>query len=240
MEVFHSYWTDGRTCRFDEGESGHMVKVLRHRSGDEVMAIDGTGNMYCCRLTDDSPKAAEAEVIGCTHGWGGHPYELTLAVCPTKNADRFEWFAEKATEIGVDEIVPLIGDRSERRVFRPERIGRILVSASKQSLKAKFPTLSEPLTVRKFIAKTADETDALRLIAYCFEDESKRASIKDALNGYAGKKVVVMIGPEGDFSPEEASLALENGYVPTSLGNSRLRTETAAVTAAAATYLRYM
>lgn len=240
MEVFWSHWTDGRTCRFDEGESGHMVKVLRHRIGDEVMAVDGMGNMFRCRLVDDSPKAAEAEVMECSPGWGGHPYELTMAVCPTKNADRFEWFAEKATEIGVDMIVPLIGDRSERRIFRPERIGRVLVSASKQSLKAKFPALSEPVTAREFISKTADDTEALRLIAYCFEDETKRVSIKNALNGYAGKKVVVMIGPEGDFSPEEAALALESGYVPTSLGASRLRTETAAVTAAAATYLRYM
>ena len=114
MELFYAYDSDSRICRLDADESGHCCRVLRHRAGDEIHVIDGLGTMYRCRLTDDNPKGAEAEVLEAFPGWGGHPYRLTVACCPTKNNDRFEWFVEKATEIGVDRIVPTIGERSER------------------------------------------------------------------------------------------------------------------------------
>ena len=110
MEVFFAYEADGRLCRLDADESGHCCRVLRHRAGDEIHVIDGLGTMYRCRLMDDSPKGAEAEVLEAFLGWGGHPYRLTVACCPTKNNDRFEWFVEKATEVGVDRIVPTIGE----------------------------------------------------------------------------------------------------------------------------------
>lgn len=240
MEIFYSEWNDGRVCRFDEGESGHMVRVLRHRSGDEVLAVDGLGTLFRCRLTSDSPREAEAEIQSKESGWGSHPYDLTLAVCPTKNGDRYEWFAEKTTEIGVDTIVPIIGEHSERRVFRPERVRRVLVSASKQSLKAKFPLLRDQLTVKDFIAETAMGGETLKLIAYCFEGETSRVSVKKAMEEYGGRKIIVLIGPEGDFSREEAEAAIAAGYIPVALGSSRLRTETAGVVSAAAAYLRYM
>ena len=236
MELFYAYEADGRFCRLDADESGHCCRVLRHRAGAQIHVIDGLGTMYRCRLTDDNPKGAEAEVLEAFPGWGGHPYRLTVACCPTKNNDRFEWFVEKATEVGVDRIVPTIGERSERKVYKTDRALRIALSATKQSLKARIPVIDEPVSVKDFIGQSGT---GLKLIAYCFEGDMKRISIQEALRGYDGKDVTILIGPEGDFSPEEARLAVENGYVPVHLGSSRLRTETAAVLAATAVYLAF-
>ena len=268
MELFYAYEVSGGVCFLDADESGHCVRVLRHRSGDPIDVIDGLGTLYHCTLVDDSPKGAQAQVLSSVPGFGAHPYHLTLGCCPTKNNDRFEWFVEKATELGVDDIVPLIGERSERRVYKTERAERIALSATKQSLKARIPSVWEPVSVKEFV-QMADQVGhdgneavvpgdggvmpggggvmpgsdraSLRLIAYCFEDDSApRISIKEALAGFEGTSVTILIGPEGDFSPEEARLALANGYIPVHLGASRLRTETAAVTAVAAVYFRYM
>ena len=239
MELFFSRDIEGGICRLDHDESGHCIKVLRHRCGDEISVIDGCGTLYRCRITSDSHKGVEAMVLYSSENWGGHPYRLHLAVCPTKNNDRYEWFAEKACEIGLDELSPVIGEHSERRVLKTARVEKILVSASKQSLKAAVPVVNEPISVKEFIK--ASTGDSLKLIAYCFEDENvPRRSIKEVLDSYEGTDVVVMIGPEGDFSQEEATLALEAGFIPVHLGTSRLRTETAAVTAASAAYFRYM
>ena len=217
-------------------------------------------------------------VLESIPGWGAHPYRLHLAVCPTKNNDRYEWFAEKACEMGFDELSPVIGDHSERRVLKTARVEKILVSAAKQSLKATVPVVNEPVSVKEFIAAhgsctayagicrvsersispcscsvshaadsmegttTSNDTydTTLRLIAYCFEDEDvPRRSIKEVLQGFKGKDVIVMIGPEGDFSAEEARLALEAGFIPVHLGDSRLRTETAALAATASVYFNF-
>ena len=241
MELFYSRDIEGGICRLDQDESGHCVKVLRHRSGDEISVIDGQGTLYRCRITVDSHKGVEAMVLDSTPQWGSHPYRLHMAVCPTKNNDRFEWFAEKACEIGFDELSPVIGEHSERRVLKTQRVEKILVSASKQSLKASVPAINEPISVKEFIkANAAGEGDStLRLIAYCFDDENVlRRSIKQVLDAFEGTDIIVMIGPEGDFSREEAELALASGFIPVHLGASRLRTETAAVTAVAAVYFR--
>jgi 16S rRNA (uracil1498-N3)-methyltransferase len=166
-----------------------------------------------------------------------------MAVCPTKNNDRYEWFAEKACEIGMDEVSPVIGEHSERRVFKTSRIEKILVSAAKQSLKGAVPVVNEPVSVKEFIeAHSQDSNDgALRLIAYCFEDENvPRRSIREVLSGYEGKEIIILIGPEGDFSRAEAELALANGFIPVHLGDSRLRTETAALTAVSAVYFHHL
>ena len=258
MELFYAYEVSGGVCYLDAEESGHCVRVLRHRAGDPIDVIDGLGTLYHCSLVDDAPKGAQAQVLSTVPGFGGHPYHLTLGCCPTKNNDRFEWFVEKATELGVDDLVPLIGERSERRVYKTERAQRIALSATKQSLKARIPAVWEPLSVKSFLEMAhqvggdvmpgsdtfvmpGSDRASLKLIAYCFEDDSTpRVSIREALAGFTGTDVTVLIGPEGDFSPEEASLALSCGYVPVHLGASRLRTETAAVTAAAAVYFRYM
>ena len=240
MELFYAYDSDGRLCRLDSDESGHCVRVLRHRVGDEIHVIDGCGTMFRCRLTDDNPKSAEAEVLEAFPGWGGHPYRLTVACCPTKNNDRFEWFVEKATEVGVDRIVPVIGERSERRVYKTDRAYRIALSATKQSLKARIPEIADPVSVKDFICHSEPEEqvkESLKLIAYCFEGDTRRISIQEALAASTAADITIFIGPEGDFSPEEARLAIEHGYIPVHLGASRLRTETAAVVAATAVYL---
>ena len=240
MELFYSQDIEGGTCRLDHDESGHCIKVLRHRCGDEISVIDGRGTLYRCRIVSDSHKEVVAQVIDSIQDWGGHPYRLHLAVCPTKNNDRYEWFAEKACEMGFDELSPIIGDHSERRILKTQRVEKILISASKQSLKAAVPVVNEPVTVKEFIAAKASD-DTLKLIAYCFDDERvPRRSIKEVLGGYEGTEVTVMIGPEGDFSHEEAELALQAGFIPVHLGASRLRTETAAVTAAAAVYFTFL
>lgn len=240
MELFYSRDIEGGICRLDADESGHCVRVLRHRSGDEISVIDGCGTLYRCRITCDSHKGVEAAVLSAEEGWGSHPYRLHLAVCPTKNNDRYEWFAEKACEIGFDRLSPIIGDHSERRILKTARVEKILVSAAKQSLKAAIPTVDEPVSVKEFI-KEHTETGALKLIAYCFEDERvPRISIKEALLNHEGREIIVMIGPEGDFSHEEAEMALAAGFIPVHLGSSRLRTETAALTAAAAVYFHFM
>lgn len=130
MELFYSADIEGDLVRLDQEESCHCVRVLRHRVGDEVSVIDGRGNLYSCRLIDADQKAAVARIESRTPGFGAHPYNLTIAVCPTKNADRIEWFAEKATEIGIDTIVPVIGEHSERKVFKTDRIKRLVLSAA--------------------------------------------------------------------------------------------------------------
>ncbi len=237
MEIF---WTEdiaGGICRLGEEESAHCVRVLRHRAGDRINIIDGHGTMYECTLVADSPKGAEARIEQAHQNWGGHPYDLTMAVCPTKNIDRYEWFAEKATEFGVDRIVPVIGEHSERKILKPERMNRILLSAAKQSLKASIPELSDTISVREFIESTA-ETETLKLIAYCFEDGQERTSIREVLEKNDAKEVIVLIGPEGDFSREEADAAVAAGYVPVHIGESRLRTETAALASVSMVYYR--
>ena len=182
MEIFYTNMVDGREARLDAEESTHAVKVLRHRRGDEIAVVDGFGNMFHCRLKDDSPKGAVAEILEKVPGWGAHPYSLNMAVCPTKNIDRFEWFCEKATELGVDVITPIIGERSERRVFKPERCRKIVLSAMKQSLKAKLPTVLDAVPLKDFLSQ---EVPGLKLICYCFEGDARRESITDVLNEYA-------------------------------------------------------
>ena len=161
-----------------------------------------------------------------------------MAVAPTKNIDRYEWFLEKATEIGVDEITPIIGVHSERKVFKEERANRILISATKQSLKSKIPTLNAPISVSDFILSQR-EFSGIKLLAYCGDRD--KTSIIEALKKHDKnvpiEKTLILIGPEGDFSTEEVDIALKNGFQLIHLGNSRLRTETAAIFAVSALYI---
>ena len=234
MELFFSDDICDSRVRLDQEESAHCVRVLRHRAGDEISVIDGRGTLYRCALEIADAKGAEARVLSAEPGFGAHPYHLTMAVCPTKNIDRYEWFVEKATEIGVDVIAPVIGERSERKVLKTERLRRLALSATKQSLKAAMPEVAEPVSVRDFIA--AAPADALKLICYCFDDV-ERIPVTDVLRRQKENRIAILIGPEGDFSPEEAALARERGWIPVQLGPSRLRTETAAITAVTAVYL---
>lgn len=232
MEIFYSTDIAGATVRLNPEESAHCVRVLRHRVGDEIAVMDGAGTLLWCVLEEASPSAAVGRIVRREPGFGAHPYHLTLAVCPTKNMDRYEWMAEKATEVGVDVLAPVIGERSERKVCKTERLERIVLSAAKQSLKAAVPVVAQPVSVTDFIESAP--ADALKLIAYCFEGE--KVSIKDALAASKLSNVVVLIGPEGDFSPKEVAAALRAGFKPVHLGSSRLRTETAALSAAFAVY----
>ena len=237
MEIFWAYRISGDVCFLDADESGHCVRVLRHRAGDEIDVIDGEGTLLHCRLTDDNPRGAQAQILSAVPEWNAHPYNLSLACCPTKNNERFEWFVEKASEVGVDTIFPLIGEHSERKVYKTERAKRIALSATKQSLKARIPSIPEPRSVKVFLKESRD---GLKLIACCFEGENPRITINEALAQYQGSEITILIGPEGDFSEEEVALAVKEGYLPISLGASRLRTETAAVAAVMAVYLRAM
>ena len=236
MELFYSKTVSDGGRVLDAEESGHCVKVLRHRRGDTIHVVDGHGMLYDCTITDADPRAVAFEVNRWVENYGSHDYWLEMAVCPPKNIDRFEWFSEKATEIGVDRISPLFGDYSERKVFKPERIERLLVSAAKQSHKGAIPELAPAATVKEFLQQNRE---GLKLICYCNEATGK-TDIKEVLYQVpAQSKITIMIGPEGDFSRAEVALAIERGWQPVSLGDSRLRIETAAIVAAAAVYLHF-
>lgn len=238
MELFYSNDIQGSTLQLDQEESSHCVRVLRHREGDKIHVIDGKGNLFCCILEHADPKNAEARVVETVEGFGSHPYRLVMAVCPTKNMDRYEWFAEKATELGVDVIVPVIGERSERKIVKTDRLRKILISAAKQSLKAAIPEIRECESVREFIAESSGDT--LKLIACCFEGSVPRTSIRQAVENSTSREIRILIGPEGDFSEDEAQEAVKRGFIPIHLGGSRLRTETAALTAVEAIYLNFI
>ena len=243
MELFYSKTISDGGRTLDADESAHCVRVLRHRRGDTIHVVDGHGMLYRCTIVDDDPRAVLFDVDEWVENYGSHDYCLRMAVCPPKNIDRFEWFAEKATEIGVDVISPLFGDYSERKVFKPERIERLLVSAAKQSHKGAIPQLDEAITVTDFLQQ---DHEGLKLICYC-DDATGKVDIKEALARVLNAPqespqkpmITIMIGPEGDFSRAEVALALERGWKPVSLGDSRLRIETAALVATAAVYLTF-
>lgn len=207
-----------------EEEAGHCLRVLRLGVGDEVMLTDGKGFFYKAVITAATGKRCQVKVvetIGQAPLWNGH---LHLAMAPTKNMDRIEWFAEKATEIGFDELSFVNCRFSERKVIKTERIEKIVVSAVKQSLKARKPLVNELTDFGKFIQQ---KFEGQRFIAHCYEGD--KPLLKDVL--IPGKNAVVLIGPEGDFSPEEVQKAEAAGFQAISLGKSRLRTETAALVA---------
>ena len=207
-----------------EEEAAHAVRVLRLQTGDEVTLTDGKGNFYRAEISTATNKRCLVnllETIPQTPLWSGH---LHIAMAPTKNMDRTEWFAEKATEIGFDELTFLNCRFSERKVIKTERIAKILISAIKQSLKARLPQLNELTDFNKFISQPFN---GRKFIAHCYEGD--KPLLKDI--GRKGEDALVLIGPEGDFSEEEVKKAIENGFEPISLGRSRLRTETAALVA---------
>ncbi len=259
MELFYSSDINGNICTLNQEESAHCVRVLRHKVGDVINVIDGCGSLLECRILQIQKNSTELEVINSIGNFGTHGYHLTMAVCPTKNIDRYEWFLEKATEIGMDCIVPVIGEHSERKIIKPDRCLKILLSAAKQSLKGAVPQLAECCSVKDFICSYGKESlsavddnetgvEPLKLIAYC--GDAAKMSVGEAVTDYMKKlsgdgekgngnmlpHIAILIGPEGDFSEQEVALAMENGFKPIHLGNSRLRTETAAVVACTQVY----
>ena len=222
----HLFYTPdiATTLELPQDEAAHAIRVLRLAEGAEVMLTDGKGSFYRAEIDMVSGKRCYVRIVETTTPepmWRGH---LHLAMAPTKNMDRIEWFAEKATEIGFDELTFLNTRYSERKVIKTERIEKILVSACKQSLKATKPVLHEMTDFGKFVTQ---EFGGQKFIAHCHEGEKKL--LKDAL--VPGQDALVLIGPEGDFSEEEVAKAMELGFQPISLGKSRLRTETASLVA---------
>ncbi|MBR4809497.1 MAG: 16S rRNA (uracil(1498)-N(3))-methyltransferase [Bacteroidales bacterium] len=251
MELFYCKNASDGVFTLDEEESVHCVRVLRHKAGERINVIDGSGTLYVCELLEANPKGAACKVQVASSCFGAHPYRLTMAVCPTKNIDRYEWFCEKATEIGVDVIATVIGEHSERKVVKTDRLRRLVLSATKQSLKGALPEIPEPVSVRDFILGAP--SDAVKLICYCFDgDKHSIPEILASERFHRNKplapttvtpdpighlpEIMILIGPEGDFSPAEAELALASGWIPVTLGSSRLRTETAALVAVTQVY----
>jgi len=232
MELFFTKVIIDSVATISGDEFKHCVKVLRHKTGDTISFIDGRGGLYTGEIIKIGSSHCEVQVSGYTCNFAKRDYFLHIAVAPTKNLERYEWFMEKATEIGIDELTPIIGEHSERKIFKPERGERIILSAVKQSLKAKVPILNPVISVKDFIKQVA-QFDGIKLIAHC--NEGTRQNITSVLPKEC--RFLIMIGPEGDFSPSEVKLALSNGFIPVSLGESRLRTETAALTVVTATYL---
>lgn len=226
MQLFYSpnITVDQPTFSFDKDESKHIIRVLRKKMGDLMYVTDGKGTLFTTKITLDSDKNCVTEIIA-TEEQAHTPFRLHLAVAPTKMNERYEWFLEKATEIGIHEITPIICDHSERKIVKTERFEKIIQSAMKQSLQYHMPILNEPITLKEFLAK---EHDAVKYIAHC--EDTNKTLLKNCIEPH--KNYLLLVGPEGDFSTTEINIALEKGYKPVSLGHTRLRTETAAIVAA--------
>lgn len=227
MNLFYQPDINDHTIELNEMESKHAVRVLRLRKGDPVQLVDGRGGWYEAVIEEDHPKRCRLLITSHTPEYQPLPYHLHLAVSPTKSMDRFEWFLEKATEIGISEITPLLCQRTERAHLNTGRLERVVVSAMKQSLRAYKPLLNKPVEMMAFLE---GKVQGIKGIAHCIPERDdgpqKRKSIKD-LTGSG--PFTLLVGPEGDFTAREVEAALSAGYLPFHLGTSRLRTETAAV-----------
>jgi len=227
MQLFYNSEITSNTQQFtfDKTESRHIVRVLRKKEGDTVFITNGFGQLFTSEVVIANDKKCLVKINNIKDYKKPWNYYLHIAIAPTKLNDRLEWFLEKATEIGIDEITPIICEHSERKVVKPERMGKIIHSAAKQSLKYYFPKLNEPITFNQFINSNFD---GQLFIAHC--EETNKKSLKFELK--AQLKTTILIGPEGDFSTKEIKQSLEHNFIPVSLGQSRLRTETAGVVAA--------
>ncbi|MDR6301650.1 16S rRNA (uracil(1498)-N(3))-methyltransferase [Mesonia maritima] len=226
MQLFYNPSVDENDAfiSFPKAESRHILKVLRKKTGDELLVTNGKGNLFSATITEISNSKCIAKVNSVKTD-EKKSFSIHIAIAPTKKNDRFEWFLEKATEIGIDKITPIICDHSERKVVKLDRFERVLQSALKQSLQYTIPTIEEPLSFQEFINKKT--TDSC-FIAHCEEDEEKNP-LKNNIELH--QNYTILIGPEGDFSSEEIKTAIHKNYKPVSLGKNRLRTETAAIVA---------
>lgn len=227
MQLFYNSNIDKQTKEilFSKEESRHIIKVLRKKENDELQITNGLGFLFTAKIIVASDKKCLAKVTSCNYKEKEWNYNLHVAIAPTKNMDRLEWFIEKATEIGIDEITPIICDNSERKIVKTDRLHKIMLSAMKQSLKFTATKINEPKKIGDFINDNKEGSSLL--IAHCNTGEKTVLKSFDNLS----KDIIILIGPEGDFSKNEISIALQKEYTPISLGNSRLRTETAALVA---------
>ena len=230
MDLFYKTDIVSERLVLDPDESAHSIKVLRYKRGDQIRIIDGKGGFYLAEIENADPKACEVKIISKSDNYEKLPYELHIAIAPTKKLDRFEWFVEKATEIGISSITPLFCQRSERRNIRLDRIERVAIAAMKQSVKAYLPRICEPITFANWIEK---KPPGSKFVAHCMD------GVKTDIRAVELSDVItILIGPEGDFTSEEVMLAIRNDYESLSLGDYRLRTETAGVVACSAIYFK--
>jgi 16S rRNA (uracil1498-N3)-methyltransferase len=230
MQVFYAPDITGEYYTLDERESKHTVRVLRMVEGSEIKLIDGKGNLYEGVISDPDQRACKIRVLDVIKGFEKRDYRLHIGISPLKNLERFEWFVEKSVEIGIDEITPIICHHTEKQGLKPERLNNIIISAMKQSLKASSTKLNPACEFKDFIISSNPGT---LMIAHC-NNGYERKSIGEVYQ--RGSDAVILIGPEGDFSEEEIIKAVNNGFIPVSLGKSRLRTETAGVAACHSIY----
>lgn len=224
MNLFYAPNINGQFYDLDKEESRHIVRVLRKTQGDTIHFTDGKGWFYETIISEIDSKSCTVEIINKYEGDDKRPYKVHIAIAPTKNNDRLEWFLEKSTEIGIDEITPIICDHSERKVVKTERLGKVITSAVKQSLKSFHPVLNDQISLKDFLnIGFAGQ----KFIAYI--DKDVTLELSESIK--SGEYVLILIGPEGDFRPEEVEIAKQHGFVPVSLGKSRLRTETAGIVA---------
>lgn len=224
MNVFYLPEAQIGNVSFPEEESKHIVKVLRMREGDRFCVTDGKGSLFDAELIDSHPKRAVANLSNQRKGYDNRNFRLSIAVAPTKLNERTEWFLEKSTEIGIDEVKLFASYHSERRIANVDRYKKIVIAAMKQSVKSKMPEIKE---IQPFDKLVKQDFDGQKFIAWIDDDVTEQ--LCDLYQ--KGSNALVLIGPEGDFSKEEVELAKEYGFIPVSLGNARLRTETAAVVA---------
>ncbi len=211
------------TRMLPESDSRHAVRVLRMADGDELQVIDGRGTVYTCRIVEAHPKHAAVEIISSHKQQLPWSQQLAVAVAPTKHLDRMEWLVEKMTEVGVNRIIPLRTDRSERRDIKVERLEKIAVAAMKQSLKATLPVIDQMTSLQSLLELMPE---AQRFVAYC-NPEIPRVDLAKSYVPF--RDTLILIGPEGDFTPAEIRNTLDAGFLPVTLGENRLRTETAAL-----------
>lgn len=224
MHIFYTPGLSGENYTLDEAESKHCVRVLRLEKGGEIILVDGRGGWFKAVINDPNPKKCVVKVVNESLNFGRRNFRIHIGIAPTKNIDRTEWFLEKATEIGIDRITPLLCQHSERKEIKTDRLEKVAISAMKQSLKAYLPQLDEMTKFNDFIQQSFQ---GQKFIAHC--DEQHRGLLKNVTK--PGENYLILIGPEGDFSPEEIEMAIHAGFQPVSLGESRLRTETAGVVA---------
>ena len=228
MQLFYGH-IEGTEFHLDAGEVQHCVKVLRKSVGDHIHFITGDGALYEGEISFISKSKVYGRFTEVEHEFGKIPYDLTIAIAPTKSMDRIEGFVEKAVELGISRIVPIVCDHSERRTIKTARLRKIALSATKQSLKGELVHIDEAMSFQDFLAAGQEQV----LIAHCENDETKKG-IHEVLD--SSKPLCIMIGPEGDFSPSEVLAAVSAGAKPIHLGSSRLRTETAGLLAVATVY----